>query len=111
MQTTVTVELRGGSTGGGRWPPPRPCAYVPPTYRRVKKLRVLIINKDVRKCLARKNGNMILIWSWNNPITIECHMAHTRTMVEAGITATHLVTAVEENTGLKKQELVWRPRR
>ena len=32
-----------------------------------KKLRVLIINKDVRKCLARKNGNKIIIWSWNNP--------------------------------------------
>ena len=30
-------------------------AYVPRTHRRVKKLRVLIINKDLRKSLARKN--------------------------------------------------------
>ena len=36
-------------------------AYVPPTYRRVKKLRVLMINKDVCKSLARKKGNEILI--------------------------------------------------
>ena len=43
-------------------------AYVPPTYRRVKKLQVLMINKDVRKYLARKNGNEILIWSRNNPL-------------------------------------------
>ena len=33
-----------------------------PTYN---KLRVLIINKDVRKSLARKNGNENPIWSWN----------------------------------------------
>ena len=26
-----------------------------------------MINKYVRKSLARKNGNEILIWSWNNP--------------------------------------------
>ena len=30
------------------------------------KLRVLIINKDVRKSLARKNENGSPIWSWNN---------------------------------------------
>ena len=41
-------------------------AYVPPTYRRVKKLRVLIINKDVRKSLQRKNGDENLIWTWND---------------------------------------------
>ena len=34
-----------------------------PTYN---KLRVLIINKDVRKSLARKNGNENPIWSWND---------------------------------------------
>ena len=34
-----------------------------PTY---DKLRVLIINKDVRKPLARKNGNENSIWSWND---------------------------------------------
>ena len=34
-----------------------------PTY---DKLRVLIINKDVRKLLARKNGNENTIWSWND---------------------------------------------
>ena len=34
-----------------------------PTYN---KLRVLITNKDVRKSLARKNGNESPIWSWNN---------------------------------------------
>ena len=42
-------------------------AYVRRTYRRVKKLQILLINKDVRKSLARKNRNEILIWSWNNP--------------------------------------------
>ena len=41
--------------------------YAPPTYRRVKKIRVLIINKDAHKYLARKNGNEILIWTWNKP--------------------------------------------
>ena len=34
-----------------------------PTYN---KLRVLIINKDVRKSLACKNGNENPIWSWND---------------------------------------------
>ena len=48
-------------------------AYVPPTYRRVKKLQVLMINKDVRKYLARKNGNEILIWSWNKPPDLPMH--------------------------------------
>ena len=41
-------------------------AHVPPTYRGVKKLQVLITNKDVRKPLGRKNGNDNPIWSWNN---------------------------------------------
>ena len=36
-----------------------------PTYN---KLRVLIINKDVRKSLARKNGNENPIWSWNDSV-------------------------------------------
>ena len=27
-----------------------------------------MINKDVQKYLARKNGDKILIWSWNNPV-------------------------------------------
>ena len=31
-----------------------------------KKLRVLIINKDERKLLVRKNENENLIWSWND---------------------------------------------
>ena len=31
-----------------------------------KKLRVRMINKDVRKSLAIKKGNEILIWSWND---------------------------------------------
>ena len=43
-------------------------AYVPHTYRKVKKLRVLTINKNLRKSLASRNGNDILIWSWNNPL-------------------------------------------
>ena len=30
------------------------------------KLQVLIINKDVRKSLTRKNGNENPIWSWND---------------------------------------------
>ena len=34
-----------------------------PTY---DKLRVLIINKEVRKLLARKNVNENPIWSWND---------------------------------------------
>ena len=34
-----------------------------PTYA---KLQVLIINKDVRKSLARKNGNENPIWNWND---------------------------------------------
>ena len=34
-----------------------------PTY---DKLRVLIINKDVRKLLTRKYGNENPIWSWND---------------------------------------------
>ena len=37
-------------------------AYVPFTYRRIKTLRVLMINKYLYKSLARKNGNKILIW-------------------------------------------------
>ena len=41
-------------------------AYVPPTYRRVKKLQGLMINKDVHKSLAPKKGNEIIIWNWNN---------------------------------------------
>ena len=36
-----------------------------PTY---DKLPVLIINKDVSKSLARKNGNENPIWSWNNSV-------------------------------------------
>ena len=41
-------------------------AYVTPTYSRVKKLRVLTINKNLRKSLASRNGDEILIWIWNN---------------------------------------------
>ena len=36
-------------------------AYVSPTYRRVKKLQVLMINKNLHKSLASRNGNEILI--------------------------------------------------
>ena len=39
-----------------------------PTYN---KLQVLIINKDVRKLLARKNGNENPIWSWNDSTATE----------------------------------------
>ena len=35
------------------------------------KLRVLIINKDVRKSLARKNGNENPIWSWKDSQTTQ----------------------------------------
>ena len=42
--------------------------YIPPTYRRVKKLRVLVINKNLCKSLASRNRNDILVWSWNNPL-------------------------------------------
>ena len=41
-------------------------AYVPPTYGRVKKLQIIMINKDVRKYLARKKGNENPIWNWND---------------------------------------------
>ena len=41
-------------------------AYVPPTYIRVKKLQDLMINKDVRKSLARKKVNENPIWIWND---------------------------------------------
>ena len=43
---------------------PRPRAYEPPEYRRVKKLQVIMINKGVRKSLAHKKGNKNPIWSW-----------------------------------------------
>ena len=36
-----------------------------PYVQESKKLRVRIINKDVRKSLARKKGNDTIIWSWN----------------------------------------------
>ena len=42
-------------------------AYVPPKCRRVKQIRVISINKNLRKALASRNGNGIFIWSWNNP--------------------------------------------
>ena len=45
-------------------------AYVPPTYRRVKKLRVLMVNKTLRKSLASRNGNEIIILSWNDPVAV-----------------------------------------
>ena len=41
-------------------------AYVIPTYSRVKKLQVLVINKDAGKSLSRKKGNNNPIWSWND---------------------------------------------
>ena len=41
-----------------------------PTY---DKLRVLIFNKDVRRSLARKNGNENPVWSWNESTTV-CFM-------------------------------------
>ena len=45
-------------------------AYVPLTYRRIKKLRVLMINKNPRKSLSSRNGNEILNWRRNNHGTI-----------------------------------------
>ena len=49
-------------------PSPCPRGYLPPTYRRVKKLQVLIIKKDVRKSLARKKVNENPIWIWNGSV-------------------------------------------
>ena len=43
----------------------KPCVCTP-YVQESKKLRVLIINKDERKALARKNGNKNPIWSWND---------------------------------------------
>ena len=40
--------------------------YIPPTYRGVKKLWALMINKELRKSLARKKGNENPIWRWND---------------------------------------------
>ena len=44
-------------------------ACVPPRYRRVKKLQVIVINKDVRKSLECKKGNENSIWSWYDSVT------------------------------------------
>ena len=55
-------------------------AYVPPTYRRVKKLQVCMINKNVRKSLARKKGNNILIQSWNDSPT--CYTDYSRNITQ-----------------------------
>ena len=46
----------------------QPCVCTP-CIQESKKIRVLKINKDVCKSLARKKGNEILIWSWNDPGT------------------------------------------
>ena len=46
-------------------------AYVLCTYSRVKQLRVLVINKDVLQSLARKKGNKILIWRWNDSMALD----------------------------------------
>ena len=43
-----------------------------PTY---DKLRVLIINKDVRKSLARKNGNENPIWIWNDSALVSIYIS------------------------------------
>ena len=48
-------------------------AYVTLMYRRVTKIRVLMINKDVRKSLARKNGNGNPIWSWKDSPKVTPH--------------------------------------
>ena len=45
-------------------------------YRRVKKLQVLIINKDVRKSLAHKQGNDILVWRWNDSLQSQLILVH-----------------------------------
>ena len=46
----------------------QPCECTP-YVQESKKLRVLKINKDKRKALARKNGNENPIWSWNDSAT------------------------------------------
>ena len=38
------------------------------------KLRFLIINKDLRKSLARKNGNESPIWSWNDSVPVATNL-------------------------------------
>ena len=40
-----------------------------PYVQESKKIQALIINKDERKSLARKNGNENPIWSWNDSTT------------------------------------------
>ena len=46
-------------------------AYLFPTYSRLQKLWVLIINNDVHKSLVRKKGDDILIWSWIDSIILD----------------------------------------
>ena len=41
-------------------------AYIPPSLMRVKKLRVLMSNKNLCMLLVIINGNNIIIWSWKN---------------------------------------------
>ena len=43
-----------------------PCVCTP-YVQESKKLRVLMINKQVRKSLVYKNGNEMIIWIWNKP--------------------------------------------
>ena len=42
-------------------------AYVPLYVQERKKLRGLMINKDLWKSLERKNRDEIILWIWNKP--------------------------------------------
>ena len=58
-----------GLTGSPMYPTTTYVVYTnegTPYVQEIKKLRVLIINKDERKSLARKNGNENPIWIWND---------------------------------------------
>ena len=48
----------------------QPCVCTPYVQESLK-IRVLLINKDIRKYLARKNRNDIFVGSWNNPIEVQ----------------------------------------
>ena len=59
-----------------------------------------MIDKDVGKSLARKNGNEILIWIWNNPVTgwMLCVVSLIREDVFKNLNINHMI---QVNTVIK----------
>ena len=78
--------------------------YVSPTYRRVKIIRVLIINKNICMSLASIKVNEILIWSWNNPLIgydrimhWSIDMGQSNVSVELSLLSRHLIMPHSEH--------------